>query len=223
MKALVYIVEDDKDLSELLKYNLQKDNFTVEIFNKGSELFKALQTKTPDIFILDVMLPDYDGFRIAHYIRSNPEWHSIPIVFLTAKDSEIDKLKGFSYGADDYVTKPFSIKELTARMKAILRRLGKLEFESLIKLGTLEIDLSKKEVRKQNQTLNLTVTEFKILEALLTNYGKPISREFLIEKVLQKEVYDRTIDVHIKNLREKLGEEGQFIKTVRGFGYKLEI
>ncbi len=223
MNILVYVVEDDKDLSELLKYNLEKDNFSVEIFNKGSELFKALQSKIPDIFILDVMLPDYDGFRIAHYIRSNPEWHNIPIIFLTAKDSEMDKLKGFSSGGDDYITKPFSTKELIARMKAILRRLGKLEGESLIKLGSLEVDLGKKEVRRENQALSFTVTEFKILEALLTNYGKPLSREFLIEKVLQKEVYDRTIDVHIKNLRDKLGEEGQFIKTVRGFGYKLEI
>ncbi len=219
----VFVVEDDKDLAELLEHNLRREGYEVKTFQRALDLYKVLSSEKPDLFVLDVMLPDYDGFRIAQHIKSNVELKDIPIVFLTAKDMEADKLKGFSLGADDYITKPFSMKEFLARVKAVLRRVGKLESKGRFKLGSLDIDLEKKEVKRGSERIELTATEFKLLEALLNNYGIPLSREFLIESVLQKDVYDRTVDVHIKKLREKLGPEGECIKTVRGFGYKLEV
>ena len=222
MSISVFVVEDDKDLAYLLEHNLKKEGFEVYVFYKGSDVFKALQSKKPDIFILDVMLPDYSGFKIAQSLKSNLEFQGIPIVFLTAKDMERDKLEGFSIGADDYITKPFSMKELIARIRAVLKRSGKLESKGKFRLGNLEIDLEKKEVRRGETKIELTATEFRLLEAMVNNYSRPLSREYLIESVLQKDVYDRTIDVHIKKLREKLGPEGEFIRTVRGFGYKLE-
>ncbi len=223
MKVEVLIVEDDKDLGELLAYNLRKEGYEPCLIARGSDALRVLGERSFDLVLLDVMLPDYDGFRIAQYIRGNPGLESLPIIFLTAKDTEVDKLKGFYLGADDYITKPFSIRELLARVKAILRRVGKEKRQTYFKLGSLEVDLEKKEVKKAGQPMDLTPTEFLILSALLENCGKPVSRDYLVEKVLKRDVYDRTVDVHIKKLREKLGEEGKSIQTVRGFGYKLSL
>jgi DNA-binding response OmpR family regulator len=167
-------------------------------------------------------VPSLDGFRVANILRSSPETKDVPMIFLTAKTAEEDKLKGFELGADDYITKPFSIKELLARIRAVMRRYGALREGGIVKLGSLTVDMERMEVRRDKEPINLTKTEFAILKTLLENYGKPVSREYLVEHVLKKEVYDRTIDVHVKNLREKLGKEGEWIKTVRGVGYKLE-
>jgi DNA-binding response OmpR family regulator len=219
----VFILEDDKDLSDIISYNLRKENYLVEAFYRGADLLKALQEEVPDLILLDVMVPDYDGFRIASILKSRADMKEIPVIFITVKDAEEDKLKGFSLGADDYITKPFSIKELMARVRAVLKRVGKIKKEGVFKLGDLEIDIQRREVRRGKERIYLTPTEFKILECLLDNYGRPVSREYLIEVVLKKDVYDRTIDVHVKNLREKLATEGQAIKTVRGFGYKIEL
>ncbi|MFN3598761.1 MAG: response regulator transcription factor [Aquificaceae bacterium] len=217
----ILVVEDDKDLAELIAYNLKKEGYGVDIALKGTEAIRYLEKQTPDLLLLDVMLPDLDGFRIAQYVRNTYDYKDLPIVFITAKDMEQDKLRGFSLGADDYITKPFSIRELLARVKAVLRRAGKEKRQTSFKLGSLEIDFERKEVRRGEETIELTPTEFLILQALLENYEKPVSRDYLIEKVLKRDVYDRTVDVHIKKLREKLGEEGKAIQTVRGFGYKL--
>lgn len=219
----IFIVEDDVDLSQVLEYNLRKEGYRVMTFQGGKDLFKKMEEEIPDLIMLDIMLPDYDGFRIANILKSKADMKDIPIIFITAKDLEEDKLKGFSLGADDYITKPFSVRELMARVKAILKRVGKLEKEGIFKLGELEIDTYKYEVRRGKEKIELTPTEFRILEALLENYGRPVSRGYLIERILQKDIYDRTIDVHIKNIREKLGKEGNAIKTVRGFGYKIEL
>ncbi|MFN7064795.1 MAG: response regulator [Aquificaceae bacterium] len=219
----VLVVEDDKDLAELIAYNLKKEGYKVLVCFRGNEAIKALELESPDLVLLDIMLPDVDGFRIANYIRNSYEFGDLPIVFITAKDMEQDKLKGFSLGADDYITKPFSIKELIARVKAVLRRVGKEKRQLRLKMGSLDIDLEKKEVRRGEELIDLTPTEFLILQALLENYGKPVSRDYLIERVLKRDVYDRTVDVHIKKLREKLEEEGRAIQTVRGFGYKLSL
>jgi Response regulators consisting of a CheY-like receiver domain and a winged-helix DNA-binding domain len=218
----VFLLEDDTDLSELLTYHLKKEGFEVVSFNKGVELLERVKEEKPSLFILDVMVPSLDGFRVAKMLRSSPETKDVPIIFLTAKTAEEDKLRGFELGADDYITKPFSIKELFARIKAVMRRYGALREGGIVKLGSLTVDMERMEVRRDKEPINLTKTEFAILKTLLENYGKPVSREYLVEQVLKKEVYDRTIDVHVKNLREKLGKEGEWIKTVRGVGYKLE-
>ena len=217
----VLVVEDDKDLAELLAYNLKKEGYEVFVCLKGAEAIKLIESENPDLVLLDVMLPDFDGFRIAEYIRNSEEFKDIPIVFITAKDMEQDKLRGFNLGADDYITKPFSVKELVARVKAVLRRYGKEKRQTKFKLGNIEIDVEKKEVKRGEELIDLTPTEFLILQALIENYGKPVSRDYLIERILKRDVYDRTVDVHIKKLREKLGDEGKFIQTVRGFGYKI--
>ncbi|MCS6875357.1 MAG: response regulator [Aquificaceae bacterium] len=219
----VLVVEDDRDLAELIAYNLRKEGYEPVVRLRGKEAIETLESHTPDLLLLDVMLPDYDGFKIAQYVRNNPTLKDLPIIFITARDMERDKLKGFSLGADDYITKPFSIKELIARVKAVLRRAGKEKKNTIFKLGSLEIDLDKKEVRRGGELIDLTPTEFRILSALLENHGKPVSREYLIDSVLKRDVYDRTVDVHIKKLREKLGEEGKAVQTVRGFGYKLSL
>ncbi|MFN3975760.1 MAG: response regulator transcription factor [Aquificaceae bacterium] len=219
----ILVVEDDKDLAELIAYNLKKEGYQVDIALKGTDAISYLESQVPDLLLLDVMLPDLDGFKVAQYVRNTYDYKDLPIVFVTAKDMEQDKLKGFSLGADDYITKPFSIRELLARVKAVLRRAGKEKRQTRFKLGELDIDLERKEVKRKEQAIELTPTEFLILQALLENYGKPVSRDYLIERVLKRDVYDRTVDVHIKKLREKLGEEGKAIQTVRGFGYKLSL
>ncbi len=222
MSLRILVVEDDSDLAELIAYNLKKEGYEPVVCLRGAEAVKHLEEAPPDLLLLDIMLPDYDGFKIAQYARSEDSLKDIPIIFITARDMEQDKLRGFSLGADDYITKPFSLKELVARVRAVLRRVGKEKRQTQFKLGNIHIDLEKKEVRTEKETIELTPTEFLILSALLENYGKPVSREYLIERVLKRDVYDRTVDVHIKRLREKLGEEGKAIQTVRGFGYKLE-
>ncbi|MCS6956886.1 MAG: response regulator [Aquificaceae bacterium] len=221
MNLKVLVVEDDGDLAELIAYNLKKEGYEPIICLRGAEAMNIIEAQPLDLVLLDVMLPDYDGFKIAQYIRSKAELKDLPVIFITARDMEQDKLKGFSLGADDYITKPFSVKELMARVRAVLRRAGKEKRQTSFKLGTIEIDLEKKEVRRGEHLIDLTPTEFLILSALLENYGKPVSREYLIERVLKRDVYDRTIDVHIKKLREKLGDEGKAVQTVRGFGYKI--
>ncbi|MEJ5339523.1 MAG: response regulator transcription factor [Aquificaceae bacterium] len=223
MNLKILLVEDDSDLAELIAYNLKKEGYQPIICLRGAEAVKYLQEQQPDLLLLDVMLPDYDGFKIAQYVRNSNNLREIPIIFITARDMEQDKLRGFSLGADDYITKPFSLKELVARVKAVLRRVGKEKRQTHFKLGGLQVDLEKKEVKRGDELIELTPTEFMILSALLENYGKPVSREYLIERVLKRDVYDRTVDVHIKKLREKLGEEGRAIQTVRGFGYKLGL
>ena len=221
MSLKVLVVEDDRDLAELIAYNLKKEGYEPIICLRGAEAMNIIEAQSLDLVLLDVMLPDYDGFKIAQYIRSKMELKDLPVIFVTARDMEQDKLKGFSLGADDYITKPFSVKELLARVRAVLRRAGKEKRQTSFKLGTIEIDLERKEVRRGEHLIDLTPTEFLILSALLENYGKPVSREYLIERVLKRDVYDRTIDVHIKKLREKLGDEGKAVQTVRGFGYKI--
>lgn len=219
MPTRIVVVEDDKDLAELLSYHLRKEGFETHTCLRGAELLEF--TLDYDLVILDVMLPDLDGFRIAQYIKSSEHLKNIPIIFLTAKDLERDKLRGFSLGADDYVTKPFSIRELIARVRAVLRR-SEAEKTTIYRLGNLELDIDKREVRIKNKAINLTPTEFAILCALFENLDRPVSREYLIEKVLKRDLFDRTIDVHIKKLREKLEDFGSRIKTVRGFGYRLQ-
>lgn len=221
---LVYIVEDDEDINELLSYNLKKEGFKVKSYFSGKDVLEAIDKDIPDIIILDIMLPDIDGLEVCKTLRSDKDKKNIPIIMLTAKSTEIDKIVGLELGADDYITKPFSIKELIARIKAVLRR-AKLKQEDKIKhISGLEINPDKFEIKVDGKKINLTAKEFKLLMALINSENKVLSRNYILETVWGNytDVYDRTVDVHIKNLRTKLGKYGKNIKTVRGIGYMWE-
>ncbi len=220
----VFLIEDDDDIALVVREALKSQGFEVDRFLKALEFFRAVEKETPDLVIIDVMLPDFDGFRIANFLKNRPDLSDIPVIFLTARVSEEDKLKGFDLGADDYITKPFSVKELIARVNAVMRRAGKGKEGKVFRVSGLEVDTEKVKVMVGGKEVKLTPSEFKILKFLLENYGKPVSRDRLIEMVwgYEHEAGDRTVDVHIKHLRDKLGDYGRFIKTVRGFGYKFE-
>ena len=221
----VFLIEDDEDIALVVEEALKTQGFKVERFSRALDFFPAVEGETPDLVIIDVMLPDLDGFRIANFLKNRPDLSEIPIIFLTAKVSEEDKLKGFELGADDYITKPFSVKELIARVKAVLRRAGKWKEGKVFKVGGLEVDTDRVRVCVDGNEVRLTPSEFKILRFLLENYGRPVSRDRLIEEIRGHDhnASDRAVDVHIKHLRDKLGKRGRYIKTVRGFGYKFEI
>ncbi len=221
----IFLIEDDEDIGFAVKEALSSKGFEVYHFLRATEFFRAVEKEKPDLVIIDIMLPDFDGFRIARFLRNRPDLSEIPIIFLTAKISEEDKLRGFELGADDYITKPFSVKELIARVNAILRRVNKDKNSKVFKIDNLEIDTEKVKVTVDGKEIKLTPSEFKILKFLIENYGKPVSREKLIEKIwgYDHDAYDRTVDVHIKHLRDKLGKYSKYIKTVRGFGYKFDL
>ena len=223
---LIYIIEDDEDINELLAYNLTKEGYKVKSFYNGKEPLKKVKLDNPDLIILDIMLPDLDGLEFCKKIKSDIETEHIPIIMLTAKSTEIDKVVGLELGADDYITKPFSIRELLARIKAVLRRSKNkpLKPKNIIREGDLEINSEKLEVKLYNKPIKLTNKEFKILLSLINAKNKVLSREQILDLVWEDnmDVYDRTIDVHINKLRLKLKDYGKYIKTVRGYGYMWE-
>ena len=224
MNELIAVIDDEPDILELVSLHLTKANFKVKGFLNAESFFKFLSSKIPDLIILDLMLPDADGIEICKYLKSSQNFSSIPIIMLTARASETDKVLGLELGADDYVTKPFSPRELVARVKAVLRRKTQDSGEK-IKIGDiLLIDLNKFQVFVENKKIDLTPTEFRILKILATKKGWVFTRDQILDHLWgqEKAVLDRTIDVHIKNLREKLGEAAKFIKNVRGIGYKIE-
>ena len=223
----IVIVDDEQDIVELVSHHLKREGYLVKEFGKGREFFSYIESVIPDLIILDIMLPGIDGLEICKILKNKKKTASIPIIMLTAKAAESDVVVGLELGADDYVVKPFSPRELVARVKSVFRRLDKKEDDhELIKIGPLSINSDKYEVLVDGKSVDLTTTEFKILEVLTERKGSVFSRDQLIKKKRlwgdDKLVYDRTIDVHIKNLREKLGVAGNMIKTIRGLGYKLE-
>lgn len=222
----IFIVDDESDILELISLHLIKSGFKVKTFEDGNSLFKYIKSNIPDLFILDLMLPDYDGFEICKFLKKEDKFAHIPVIMLTAKSDEMDKILGLELGADDYVTKPFSPRELVARVKAVLRRDEKVVNSNRIKIADiLEIDLQKYEVHIEGIKVDLTSSEFKILRLLSERKGWVYEREQILDYLgaQEKGVLDRTVDVHIKNLREKLGIAGKFIKNIRGVGYKLEV
>ena len=224
MNELIAVIDDEPDILELVSLHLTKVNFKVKGFLNTEGFFKFLSSKIPDLIILDLMLPDSDGIEICKYLKSKEDLKSIPIIMLTARASETDKVLGLELGADDYVTKPFSPRELVARVKAVLRRKTQ-DSSKKVKIGDiLLIDLNKFEVFVENKKIDLTPTEFRILKILATKKGWVFTRDQILDHLWghDKAVLDRTIDVHIKNLREKLGKAKKFIKNVRGIGYKIE-
>lgn len=221
----IFIVEDEQDISSLIALHLRKAGFITLEFSTGTDFLNFLKRKTPDLVIVDLMLPDIDGIDICKYIKMEPLYKSIPVIILTAKTEETDRIVGLELGADDYITKPFSPRELVARIKNILRRYHVSQETQLHKVGNiLSVDFEKYEVYVKNKKVQLTITEFNILKILLSKKGWVFSREKILDLLWdgEKAVIDRTIDVHIKKLREKLGEAGAIIKNVRGVGYKIE-
>jgi len=210
----------------LLADYLEKSGFEVSKFEDGSSFLKYLRKEKPDLVILDLMLPDLDGIEICRYLRSHDEFSSVLIMILTAKGNEEEKVQGLELGADDYIVKPFSLKEVLARVKALLRRKSSnIEEEKKIKIGDiLLIDPQTYKVYLKDEEIELTFTEFKILEILASKKGRVFTREKLLDALWgnEKIVTERSIDVHIKKLRDKLKEAGSLIRTIRGVGYKLE-
>ncbi len=225
MSKLIAIVDDEPDILELISIHLEKNGYHSEVFLNGESFMDFLKNSHPDLIVLDLMLPDMDGLEICKYLKRQDTLDSIPVIMLTAKSEEVDKILGLELGADDYVTKPFSPKELVARIRAVLRRKQeKMPTEVLSAAGILSVDTDKHEVRVQSRKVDLTSTEFRILQLLLSKKGWVFSREKILDYLWgqEKAVVDRTIDVHIKHLREKLGDAASMIKNVRGVGYKLE-
>ena len=205
--------------------NLKKNGYKTKTFENGQSFLKTLNNVDPDLILLDLMLPDMDGYEICKQLKQDQRTALIPIIMLTAKGDESDKVIGLELGAEDYVTKPFSVKELMSRVKALLRRTAKPLGSSVLNLGgVLSVDPARYEVLLKGKKVELTSTEFKILYYLGSNPGIVFSREKILDHLWgqEKAVVDRTIDVHIKHLREKLGVAGEFIKNIRGVGYKVE-
>jgi DNA-binding response OmpR family regulator len=225
---IIAIVDDEEDIVELVSHHLKREGFKVKEFYNGRDFLSYIESVIPDLAVLDIMLPGIDGLEICRILKSKARTSSLPIIMLTAKATEADVVVGLELGADDYMVKPFSPRELVARVKTILRRASsKEEDKKIMRLGSLSIDKEKFEATVDGKKIDLTTTEFKILEVLAEGQGRVYTRDQLLKKKRlwgdDKLVYDRTIDVHIKNLREKLGKTGNLIKTIRGIGYKLEI
>jgi len=218
----VFIVEDDESIREIVIYALHSAGFEAFGFETGEEFLSALETRSPSLVILDIMLPEIDGLAILKRIRSMPKAKKIPVIMLTAKNSEYDKVKGLDMGADDYIAKPFGVMELIARVNAVLRRGGEEESDKL-EISNLSLDYARRDVRVDGEPVKLTYKEYELLYCLMLNAGIVLSREKILESVwgYDFEGESRTIDMHIKTLRQKLGESGKQIKTIRNVGYKL--
>jgi two-component system, OmpR family, alkaline phosphatase synthesis response regulator PhoP len=227
LAPLVTIVDDDRDILELVSLHLSKSGMKVREFADAEGFYRFLQYHVPDLIILDLMLPDTDGLEICRFLRKEDRFSHIPVIMVTAKADELDKVLGLEMGADDYVTKPFSPKELVARVKAVLRRTKSLpEKVDVIKIGEfITIDPGKYELSNASGKVDVTTVEFRILQLLASKPGRVFSRETILNHLWgnEKAVTDRTIDVHIRHLREKLGPAASLIKNIRGVGYKLEL
>ena len=219
----VFIVEDDEDIQELISYNLVRNSFTVKAFTKGEEFLEYLETDACDLAILDLMLPGMDGLEICKKLKKTPRTENIAVIMLTAKGEEVDRIVGLELGADDYITKPFSPRELILRVKAVLKRGYTEEKARLITAGPVHIDIVRNSATVDKKPLNLTATEFKLLAALAGSPGRVLSRDNLLDRIWGQDCYvtDRTVDTHIRRLREKLGKSAKYIETVRGFGYRF--
>ena len=220
----VFIVEDEPDLRDTLKYNLENEGFSVEAFSNGEDFLSSVDKNKPNLVILDLMLPGVSGLDVCRELRSNDNYDGIGIVMLTAKSEEIDRIVGFELGADDYVTKPFSVRELILRVKVLLKkRTDDGANEQILEFGPILMNLEAHEVSIDGKIVNLTALEFKLLKHLLKRKGRVQTRDQLLGDVwgYSSEVTTRTVDTHIKRLREKLGEPGDLIQTIRGVGYRF--
>lgn len=232
MKKVVLTVEDETNILELLKYNLENNGYDVVQASSGEIAISLLENGFVDIILLDIMLPGMDGLEVLKIIRSDPRWSKIPVIMLTAKTEEIDKVVGLEVGADDYISKPFGVHELIARIKAVLRRTEEpsrtagIQGEDIIKVDNIIINKSTYEVYVGDRAVELSLKEFELLYLLVKNKGRVFDREYILDKIWGYDYYGetRTVDVHIRNLRKKIeknDKEPIYIKTVRGIGYKF--
>lgn len=227
-RELIFVVEDESHIQQLVKYNLEAAGYRAVAFENGESLLEEVKATVPDLFILDLMLPGIDGLEVCRQLRSDTRTKKVPIIMLTAKSEEFDKVLGLEMGADDYLTKPFSVRELVARVKAILRRFADTaptESET-IRQGDIVIDLVRHEVYKNGKLLDMPLKEYELLKMLLQNKGKVLSREMLLDKIWGFDYYGetRTVDVHIRYLRQKIEDDDSnpvYIETVRGIGYRF--
>ena len=226
MGKWIYYVEDDTSIRELVLYALKTAEFQVMGFENAASFYKRMKEQQPDLILLDIMLPDEDGVSILKKLKSRPDTENIPIIMMTAKSSEYDKVLGLDSGADDYITKPFGVMELISRVKAVIRRSDRSKGSAgeVLKIGELVLDEQKHEVYARGQAVSLTFKEFELLSYLMKNRGLVLSRDKILYTIwnYEYEGESRTVDVHIGSLRQKLGTCGDFIKTIRGIGYKIE-
>ncbi|MBT9777420.1 response regulator [Clostridium sp. MCC353] len=221
---MIYLVEDDNSIRELVIYTLQSTGFQAAGFSCGKEFWEGMRKEVPSLILLDIMLPDEDGLTILKKIRNASDTSRIPVIMLTAKGTEYDKVIGLDSGADDYIPKPFGMMELVSRVKAVLRRTEPEQKTRLYELGPIKVDVIRHTVHVSGEAVNLTYKEFELLCYLMENEGIVLSRDQLLSKIWG---YDfdgetRTVDVHIRTLRQKLGTGGNYIETIRGVGYKIE-
>ena len=226
MGKWIYYVEDDTSIRELVLYALKTAEFQVMGFENAASFYKRMKEQQPDLILLDIMLPDEDGVNILKKLKSRPDTENIPVIMMTAKSSEYDKVLGLDSGADDYITKPFGVMELISRVKAVIRRSDRSKGSAgeVLKIGELVLDEQKHEVYARGQEVSLTFKEFELLSYLMKNRGLVLSHDKILNTIwnYEYEGESRTVDVHIGSLRQKLGTCGDFIKTIRGIGYKIE-
>ncbi len=220
--ALIYIVEDDESIREIETIALKNSNYMVHAFDRASGLYKALEEMLPDLILLDIMLPDEDGYQIIRNLRNDPKTSRTPVIMITAKTGEMDMVKGLDYGADDYIKKPFSVMELLSRVKALLRRSNQ-PTPDILQVGSITLNSEKHTVMAENHSLILTLKEFELLRYLMINQDIVLSRDSIMRYVwgTDFEGETRTVDMHIKSLRQKLGGSGRQIRTIRGVGYSI--
>lgn len=228
MTETIAIIEDEQNIVELVKYNLDREGYTTISANNGRRGLDLVRQELPDLVILDLMMPEMDGLTVCKQLRADQQTKSIPIIILTAKSEEADRVLGLEMGADDYVTKPFSPRELVARVRAVMRRAGKGSEDEpeLIEIGEIKMDLRQHLVKVRNQEVELTPKEFDFLKLLLVNPGRAFTREFLLEHLWGYEYFGdtRTVDVHVRRLRQKIETdpaEPVYLETVRGVGYRF--
>ena len=227
MGGRVLIVEDEPDIRDLLAFHLEREGYHVTRSRTGPDALRQVRTRPPDLILLDLMLPELGGLDVCRRLRQDPRTASVPIVMLTARGEEVDRILGLELGADDYIVKPFSPKEVVARVRAVLRRAGARDGAAPVVSGRLVIDPDRHTVQVDAAAIELTPKEFDLLRALAEARGRVLSREFLLDRVWgyasAGEIESRTVDVHVRRLRVKLGDEGQRITTVKGVGYRLEV
>ena len=229
MKKKILVVDDEKDIVDILKYNLERENeFEVLTASNGKEALDLAATN-PDVILLDIMMPELNGFEVCKQLKGNPATSKIPVIFLTAKENEIDEILGLEIGADDYITKPISPRKVLARLKSVMRRSQnerpvQISFGENIKFKNLEIDTASHSVKIKDREIFFPKKEFQLMHFLMSNRGKVYSREILLNRIWGENIYvvDRTVDVHVAKVREKLGEYAEYIETIKGLGYRFK-
>lgn len=229
MKKLIYAVDDEEDIQEIIRVNLSSEGYEVKTFSSAEKALPEIEKVIPDLIILDIMMSGIDGYEFCRKLRSDEKWKDIPVIFLTAKSEEFDKVLGLELGGDDYVTKPFSVRELISRTKAVLRRSGIKEAvdeqgKKTFKYMGIELDPEKFSLKVDGEDVKLTKTEFELLHLFLKYPGKIFTRDNIIDSIKGEDIYviDRTIDVHIMNLRKKLGKYKSMVSTFSGVGYGIK-